>query len=113
PVTDPSAARARRREVLHAMLNQKDITYNEFRLANPTPLPKPQDIHHLGLRGPAQYFVDYVKQQLVDRYGSGKVFGGGLKVVTTIDLGLQQRAREAIAKWLPGPTDPAAALVAL
>jgi penicillin-binding protein 1A len=113
PVTNPQAAHARRREVLQAMLDQKDITYNEFRLANRTALPKPDEIHRLGLRGPAQYFVDYVKQQLVDRYGSGKVFGGGLRVVTTIDLGLQERARETIGKWLPGPYDPAAALVAL
>ena len=34
---------ARRREVLQAMLDQKDIAYNEFRLANRTPLPKPED----------------------------------------------------------------------
>ncbi len=113
PVTDPQAAHARRREVLQAMLDQKDIAYNEFRLANRTPLPKPDDIHRLGLRGPAQYFVDYVKQQLVDRYGSGKVFGGGLRVLTTIDLDLQEQARQAIAKWLPGSDDPAAALVAI
>ena len=113
PVTDPKAARQRRHEVLQAMLDQKDITYNEYRLANRTPLPKPGDIHQLGLRGPAQYFVDYVKQQLVDRYGAGRVFGGGLKVKTTIDLGLQQRARAAISKWLTGPYKPAAALVAL
>jgi penicillin-binding protein 1A len=113
PVTDPKAAHARRREVLQAMLDQKDVTYNEFRIANRTPLPKPEDIHRLGVRGPAQYFVDYVKQQLVDRYGSSTVFGGGLRVVTTIDLGLQQRARAAIAKWLASDFGPAAALVAL
>jgi penicillin-binding protein 1A len=113
PVTDPKAAQARRRDVLQAMLDQKDVTYNEFRLANRTPLPKPEDIRQPGTRGPAQYFVDYVKQQLVDRYGSGRVFGGGLKVVTSIDLELQQRARKAIAHWLPGPYQPAAALVAI
>jgi penicillin-binding protein 1A len=113
PVTDPKAAHARRHEVLQAMLDQADITYNEFRMANREPLPKPEDIHRLGVRGPAQYFVDYVKQQLVDQYGSGKVFGGGLKVTTTIDLDLQQRARAAISKWLSGSYVPAAALVAL
>jgi penicillin-binding protein 1A len=112
PVTDRAAAHARRREVLQAMLDQKDITYNEFRLANRTPLPKPEDVHQPGLRGPAQHFVDYVKQQLVDRYGTRKVFGGGLRVVTTIDLELQRRAREAISKWLPGP-GPSAALAAI
>ena len=95
------------------MVDQKDITYNEFRKANRTPLPKPEDIHQPGVRGPAQYFVDYVKQQLVDRYGTRKVFGGGLVVKTSIDLALQQRARNAISKWLHGPNMPTAALVAL
>jgi penicillin-binding protein 1A len=113
PATNPKTTHRRRREVLQAMLDQHDITYNELRLANRTPLPKPDDIHLPGTRGPAQYFVDYVKQQLVDRYGSGKVFGGGLKVVTTIDLGLQQRARHAISKVLTAPDGPAAALVAI
>jgi penicillin-binding protein 1A len=113
PVTDPKTSRQRRREVLQAMVDQKDITYNEYRQANRTALPRPEDIHQPGVRGPAQYFVDYVKQQLVDRYGTRKVFGGGLVVKTTIDLGLQQRARAAISKWLTGPNMPTAALVAL
>jgi membrane peptidoglycan carboxypeptidase len=94
------------------MLDQRDVTYPEYRKANRTPLPNPEDIHQPGLRGPAQYFVDYVKQQLVDRYGTRRVFGGGLRVVTTIDLELQRRARAAITKWLPGP-GPSAALVAV
>jgi penicillin-binding protein 1A len=113
PVTNPKTTHRRRREVLQAMLDQHDITYNEFRLANRTPMPKPEDVHLPGTRGPAQYFVDYVKQQLVDRYGSGKVFGGGLRVVTTIDLGLQEKARNAISKVLTAPDGPAAALVAI
>ena len=113
PVTNPKTTHRRRREVLQAMLDQHDITYNEFRIANRTPLPKADDVRLPGTRGPAQYFVDYVKQQLVDRYGSGKVFGGGLKVVTTIDLGLQEQARKAISKVLNRPDGPAAALVAI
>jgi penicillin-binding protein 1A len=113
PATNRRESRQRRRAVLQAMLDQHDITYNEYRLANRTPLPAPEDIRQPGLRGPAQYFVDYVKQQLVDQYGSGKVFGGGLKVVTTIDLGLQKLARGAIAKWLTREGGPAAALVAI
>ncbi len=115
PVTNPKSTHHRRRDVLQAMLDQGDITYNEFRQANRTPLPKPQDIHLPGTQGPAQYFVDYVKQQLVDgcKGGSSQVFGGGLKVRTSIDLGLQELARKAIAKILTSPDDPAAALVAI
>src|SRR5262249_9928969 len=77
PVTNPKAMHARRRQVLQAMLDQRDITYNEYRVANRTLLPKPEDIRLPGTRGPAQYFVDYVKQQLVDgcKGGSTQVFG--------------------------------------
>ena len=73
-------------------------------------------------RGPAaaaprgtrrSHFVNYVKQQLIDEYGSAEVFGGGLKVRTTIDLDLQEAARDAISKWLTNPDGPSAALVAI
>ena len=49
----------------------------------------------------APYFADYVKNQLIEAYGARTVFGGGLRVKTTIDLDLQKAAREAVAKWLP------------
>jgi len=113
PVTDPGHALARRHEVLKAMLDQRDITYWEYRRANRTTLPDPKDIHLPGTQGPAQYFANYIKQQLIDAYGTSRVFGGGLRVDTSIDLGLQKLARDAIAKWLPSDTGPAAALVAI
>ena len=66
-----------------------------------------------GTRGPAEYFVNYVQDQLVEEYGAGRVFGGGLRVTSTIDLALQERARAAIEKVLRNPDGPAAALVAI
>ena len=59
------------------------------------------------------YFTNYVKAQLIERRGARDVYGGGLRVTTTIDLELQERAREAIAKWLPDADGPEAALVAI
>src|SRR5207248_8152895 len=44
PVTNPAAARARRRAVLQALLDQRDIAYDEYRLANRAPLPAPGQI---------------------------------------------------------------------
>ncbi len=41
------------------------------------------------------------------------MFGGGLRVKTTIDLELQQTARDAISKWLTDADGPSAALVAI
>jgi penicillin-binding protein 1A len=113
PVTNPRAARARRNLVLQQMLEQKDITTAQYANAVRAPLPRPQDVHLPGETGPAQYFANYVKQQLVDRYGARRVFGGGLRVYTTIDLHLQQLARNAISKWLTDPNGPSAALVAV
>ena len=90
PVANPKAAQARRRLVLQAMLDESKITPTQLEQANKTPLPDPDDVRLPGTEGPAQHFVNYVKQQLIDKYGQTEVFGGGIKVRTTIDLELQQ-----------------------
>ncbi len=113
PVTHPSLARERRARVLTDMFEQGDITRDQYRLALAAALPRPQDVHLPGNQGPAPYFTNYVKQLLVDKYGTGRVFGGGLQVRTSIDLNLQEIARQAIAKWLPSESGPSAALVAI
>jgi penicillin-binding protein 1A len=113
PIASPTRAIERRTDVLTLMLGQGLITKDQFDEAKQAPLPSAEDVGLPGTRGPAQYFTEYVKQQLIDYYGSGKVFGGGLKVYTSIDLGLQKLAREAIDKWLTRPDGPAAALVAV
>src|SRR5207244_1929019 len=58
------------------------------------------------------YFSSWVTQQLVDRYGSGEVFGGGLRITSSIDPALQQAAEQAIYGRLSG-VGPTASLVAI
>ncbi len=113
PVTNPAAARERRREVLEAMLKEHDILPSDYRAADRAPLPRPDSIRLPGIQGPAPYFANYVKQQLISKYGTRKVFGGGLDVKTTIDLRLQKLARKAIQSVLKDPGGPSAALVAI
>ncbi len=113
PATNPAAARERRNLVLKEMRDQGDISEGDYEYALNKPLPRRDEIRLPGNAGPAQYFANYVKQQLVDRYGSGRVFGGGLRVRTSIDLKLQKMARKSIGKWLTDPTGPTAALVAV
>ena len=113
PATNPKAAEARRRIVLQMMRDEGLIALKEQLTADAQKLPKPKDIHLPVTAGRQGYFAEYVKQQLVPYYGSGKVLGGGLKVYTTIDLDLQRLAAEAIDEWLPEREDPAAALVAI
>jgi penicillin-binding protein 1A len=113
PASNPRAATLRRRHVLTMMRDQGKITQRQYERADKAPLPTPEDIRLPGTQGPAPYFVNYVKDDLVERYGAGRVFGGGLKVTTTIDMDLQLKARAAIEKILTNPNGPAAALVAI
>ena len=65
---------------------------------NPTgtilPPQETQGIDYLkGADVGSQYFVEYVKQQLNQRgFSDAEIFGGGLKVYTTLDLGMQAQA---------------------
>jgi penicillin-binding protein 1A len=113
PVARPEESRRRRAVVLDQMVLQGDISQKEAEAAKAVPLPKPEDVHLPGTRGPAPYFANYVIRQLTARYGSAKVYGGGLRVTTTIDLDLQKLAQDAIQKVLPDPNGPTAALVAI
>jgi len=113
PVTHPEAARGRRATVLDLMLQQRVITPGQFRAAAKAPMPRPQDVHLSGVQGQVPYFGEYVKEQLIDRFGASKVFGSGFRVYTTINLRLQQIARDAVHKILPSPDGPQAALVSI
>jgi 1A family penicillin-binding protein len=46
----------------------------------------------------APHFVQYVQRILEDRYGESVVETGGLKVTTTLDLELQEKAQEIVAE---------------
>ncbi len=60
-----------------------------------------------------EYFVDYAKRYLINKYGGAAVFGGGYRVTTSLDLGLQRAAEAAVNAHLPSPSDPEGALVAI
>ena len=61
----------------------------------------------------SEYFAEYVRQWLVKEFGSDDVYGGGLKVYTTLDLGMQKAAYEAVTTTLDRAGDPAASIVAI
>ena len=94
PAANPEAATSRRTTVLRLMLEQGLITPSDYRTADESPLPTAAEIGLPGSKGRVGYFAEYVKQQLVPYYGSGEVFGGGLEIYTSIDLELQDMARD-------------------
>jgi penicillin-binding protein 1A len=60
-----------------------------------------------------EYFVEHVRQVLTERYGEDAVYGGGLRVYTTLDHRMQRAAWDAVTTTLDQPDDPAAALVSV
>ncbi len=59
----------------------------------------------LGFRRPggeqaAPYFVEYIRQLLVAKYGEAMVYKGGLKVFTTLNMEMQKAAEAAFAAGL-------------
>jgi penicillin-binding protein 1A len=111
PVANPRAARARRRTVLRTMLELGSISEEQYAAADRKRLPR--EVQLQDTRGPGGYFANYVIQQLVDKYRTRGVYGGGLEVKTTLDLRLQAIGHKAIARSLKDEDGPAAALVAV
>jgi penicillin-binding protein 1A len=119
PVAHPKSAKARRNFILLQLYQQGYITLSQYGDGKDDPMPDPAKVNLPSTQGQAApYFANYVKDQLVKQYGPSKTFGGGLRVRTTLDVGLQDVARKAIASVLPGsvqatPYGPTAAMVVL
>ncbi len=89
PLVDIDAAKARQRTVLGLMVRSGAITTHEADTAGAEPLRLTGE----GVPLHAPHFVTYVRDLLEARYGAEAVNGGGLHVVTTLDLDLQQTGR--------------------
>ena len=111
PFTEKRRALARRNNVLHEMIKQKLITPQMGARAMTSKLGVRENSYYTAKR--ESYFFDYVKQELIDKYGANTVRQGGLKVYTTVDLDLQKAARQAIAGQLYYKNDPSSAIVSL
>ena len=122
PFVHPASAQRRRDEVLDKMVALHRLGPD---------LATPAKAAALGVvrptaseRYPAAYFVDEVKRQLLadPAFGAGatpaarvaSVFGGGLRVYTTLDPRRQLAAEDAVSKVLTRPdSDPSAAVVSI
>lgn len=49
----------------------------------------------------APHFVMEVREQLAEAFGEDTIEEGGLKVITSLDYELQQKAEEIVKKWAP------------
>ncbi len=112
PFLDAHLALQRRAEVLQAMANSRYITQQEADEAARSPLQVQTTSAYNIRREP--YVFDYIQSQLLQKVGLRAVEAGGLKVYTTINLKMQQQAKNAIMANEPGGSNldsqPAAAL---
>jgi len=112
PRSNPQAALDRRNLVLQKMLEQGFITEEGYDQYSQEQLPVPSQVEPPQEESEAPYFTSWLRQQLVDHYGAGRAFAGGLEVRSTLDLDLQRRAEEIVASRLGG-IEPTASLVVI
>ncbi len=133
PAGDPKAgtnratATQRRNSVLKAMVETGDITQAQYDIAAAAGwddvLPRADRRNFGHVAHPewgTEYYVEYVRHWLAtpkaeggDGFSDAEVFGGGLRVYTTLDMDDQGAASHAVTSTLDQPDDPAAALVSI
>ena len=90
PIDNPEEAKRRQEITLDTMLMQQFISEEDAWAAKQAPLV----ISLPGFDMVNPHFVLYARDRLVEKYGSDVVYGGGLQVITSIDLEVQQKVQE-------------------
>ena len=98
PTVDLNRAVARRKIVLQAMRDADVIDDSTCRRAMAARVQLRDTLRSEEPFG--QYFKEEVRKQLVDRFGWERVYQGGLKVYTTLDLDMQKVAESEVTRGL-------------
>jgi penicillin-binding protein 1A len=97
PINNPEKALRRRNLVINNMMEDGRITAQQAQEAKSRPL-------NLRLQSEpnavAPYFVEETRRYLEKKYGPDQVHEGGLRVYTSLDLGLQETATRAVLDGL-------------
>jgi penicillin-binding protein 1A len=110
PRRNPEVAKARRDFALGRMVEEGFIDAGERDAARLEPIEL-AEARRDRVRSPL--FVDWVRGEMLRRFGEDVFYRGGLSVRTTLDLEVQRAAEEAVADVLDRPGDPEAAVVAI
>ncbi len=104
PYEHLARAKTRMGWVLQRMVELGDITTEQMKAALTTPIEIADKGTGglLGIRAP--YFVSYLLPTLLQRYGEHVVYKGGLRIYTTLDLGMQAAADAAVQRGIDDAT---------
>ena len=110
PRDNPEIAEQRRLLALDRVEAAGVATHEEVELARANPPvvhPRRSSIERY------PYFVDYVRRWLLERHGMAQdlLYGGGLRIETTLQPDIQDAALASVNLWLPEPHHPEAAAV--
>jgi penicillin-binding protein 1B len=89
----PERGAQARDRVLTQMLDNKYITQDDFEEAKKAPL---KIVRTAGSASEAPYFVDMVKDHLLDKYSENELLSENYRVYTTLDPSLQRAAAAAV-----------------
>lgn len=96
PPKNIEGALKRREFVLGSMLRNNFITNDEYNLAM-ADVPKfRENLPTPSNRAP--YFTEAVRQYVLEKYGSQRLYDDGLQVWTTCDIKLQEKATDSLSK---------------
>jgi len=96
PRRHPARAIQRRNLILNLLAEQGSITRQEAERWKAYPLLLSSRDDYSGV---AEYFVEYIRQQLDARFGP-RLYTDGLRIYTTLDLEVQQAAERALESQL-------------
>jgi penicillin-binding protein 1B len=97
PAKNPEGAKRRRDEVLRALLENGDITAEEYGQALDEPLPE-REASAEATRAP--YFVDFVRGEIEEQYTLNTLTSEGFRIFTTLDPWMQREAERAVGNGL-------------
>jgi penicillin-binding protein 1A len=97
PRANPEGATERRNLVMQKMVEQGVMSPEEYEAAAREPVPTADQIEPPKEDSVAPYFTSWLRQQVVDRYGAGEAFGGGLQIQSTLDLDFQRAVEETVS----------------
>ena len=96
PFKNYARAKKRQEHVLDRMMEAGFITAAQHDEA----VAEPLSFRRPGSEQTAPYFVEYVRQLLIAKYGETMVYKGGLQITTTLNLDMQRAAEAAFKAGL-------------
>ncbi|MDD3653710.1 MAG: penicillin-binding protein 1A, partial [Desulfotomaculaceae bacterium] len=97
PYRNPQGALDRRNIVLDSMVRNDYISETQAEQAKAKKI-KLSGSEPAARQYPCAYYLDYVTEELIKKYGETEVFKGGLRVYAAVDKKIQQIAEDAMAK---------------